>query len=34
VRTHTQNLIAKLGVHSTLECVAVALRNGMRVSGE
>jgi DNA-binding NarL/FixJ family response regulator len=33
VRTHTQNLIAKLGVHSTLESVAVALRNGMRVSG-
>jgi len=34
VRTHTQNLIAKLGVHSTLECVAVALRNGMRASQE
>ncbi len=32
VRTHTQNLIAKLGVHSTLESVAVALRNGLRTS--
>jgi DNA-binding NarL/FixJ family response regulator len=34
VRTHTQNLIAKLGVHSTLESVALALRNGIRASGE
>jgi two-component system NarL family response regulator len=33
VRTHTQNLIAKLGVHSTLEAVAVALRHGLRASG-
>jgi len=33
VRTHTQNLIAKLGVHSTLETVALALRNGIRASG-
>lgn len=33
VRTHTQNVVAKLGVHSTLESVAVALRHGMRVSG-
>ncbi|NJC82654.1 response regulator [Planosporangium mesophilum] len=32
VRTHLQHLIAKLGVHSTLECVAVALRNGLRAS--
>jgi DNA-binding NarL/FixJ family response regulator len=32
VRTHTQNLIAKLGVHSTLESVAVALRHGLRAS--
>jgi DNA-binding NarL/FixJ family response regulator len=32
VRTHVQNLIAKLGVHSTLESVAVALRNGVRAS--
>jgi DNA-binding NarL/FixJ family response regulator len=32
VRTHTQNLIAKLGVHSVLESVAVALRNGLRTS--
>jgi DNA-binding NarL/FixJ family response regulator len=29
VRTHTQNLLAKLGVHSTLESVAVALRHGL-----
>jgi DNA-binding NarL/FixJ family response regulator len=34
VRTHTQNLIAKLGVHSTLESVALALRHGMRSLGE
>jgi DNA-binding NarL/FixJ family response regulator len=33
VRTHTQNLIAKLGVHSALEAVAVALRHGLRASG-
>jgi DNA-binding NarL/FixJ family response regulator len=33
VRTHTQNLLAKLGVHSTLESVAVAQRNGIRASG-
>jgi DNA-binding NarL/FixJ family response regulator len=32
VRTHTQNLIAKLGAHSTLESVALALRNGLRAS--
>jgi len=32
VRTHTQNLIAKLGVHSTLESVALALRQGLRAS--
>ncbi len=32
VRSRIQYLIAKLGVHSTLECVAVALRNGMRPS--
>jgi DNA-binding NarL/FixJ family response regulator len=30
VRTHTQNLLAKLGVHSSLEAVAVALKAGMR----
>lgn len=30
VRTHTQNLLPKLGVHSTLESVALALRHGMR----
>jgi two-component system NarL family response regulator len=33
VRTHTQNLITKLGAHSTLESVALALRNGVRASG-
>lgn len=27
VRTHTQNLIGKLGVHSSLEAVTLALRN-------
>lgn len=34
VRTHTQNLLAKLGAHSTLESVAVALRHGIRLSVE
>ncbi|GAA4206257.1 response regulator transcription factor [Actinocatenispora rupis] len=33
VRTHTQNLLAKLSVHSVLEAVALALRHGMRPSG-
>jgi DNA-binding NarL/FixJ family response regulator len=32
VRTHTQNLIAKLGAHSALESVSLALRNGLRAS--
>lgn len=32
VRTHTQNLLAKLGVHSTLESVALALRHGLRAT--
>ncbi|HZN19528.1 MAG TPA: response regulator transcription factor [Micromonosporaceae bacterium] len=32
VRTHTQNLLTKLGAHSSLESVALALRNGLRVS--
>jgi DNA-binding NarL/FixJ family response regulator len=32
VRAHVQNLISKLGVHSTLESVALALRSGMRAS--
>ncbi|WP_432969895.1 response regulator transcription factor [Dactylosporangium sp. CA-233914] len=32
-RTHAQNLIAKLGTHSTLETVSLALRNGIRASG-
>ena len=30
VRTHTQRILAKLGVHSSLEAVAVALRAGVR----
>ena len=34
VRTHTQHLIAKLGVHSALESVSLALRSGMRASDE
>ena len=29
VRTHIRNLMAKLGVHSRLEAVAFALRNGL-----
>src|SRR2546429_1192493 len=32
VRTHTQNLAAKLGAHSTLESVALGLRYGLRTS--
>jgi two-component system NarL family response regulator len=34
VRTHTQNIIAKLGAHSTLESVALALRKGLRASSD
>jgi DNA-binding NarL/FixJ family response regulator len=34
VRTHTQNMLAKLGVHSTLESVALALRHGLRATGD
>jgi DNA-binding NarL/FixJ family response regulator len=30
VRTHTQNLLAKLDLHSTLEAVTLAMRVGMR----
>ena len=30
VRTHSKNILAKLGVHSSLEAVSVALRAGMR----
>jgi DNA-binding NarL/FixJ family response regulator len=30
VRTHTQNLIVKLNVHSAMEAVALALRTGQR----
>jgi two-component system NarL family response regulator len=33
VRTHTQKVIAKLGVHSTLECVAIAMRSAMSAAG-
>jgi DNA-binding NarL/FixJ family response regulator len=33
VRTHTQNLLAKLGVHSALEAITVAMRAGMRPAG-
>jgi two-component system NarL family response regulator len=33
VRTHTQNLLAKLGLHSALEAITVAMRAGMRPSG-
>ncbi len=33
VRTHTQNLLGKLGCHSGLEAVSLALRLGMRPSG-
>lgn len=32
VRTHTQNVLAKLGVHSVVEAVALALREGLRPS--
>lgn len=30
VRTHVKNILAKLGVHSSLEAVSLALRAGMR----
>lgn len=30
VRTHTQNLLAKLDVHSALEAITLAMRTGMR----
>jgi DNA-binding NarL/FixJ family response regulator len=30
VRTHTQNLLAKLDVHSVLEAITLAMRTGMR----
>lgn len=30
VRTHTQNLLAKIGAHSVLEAVAIAMRCGAR----
>lgn len=34
VRTHTQNVFAKLGVHSGLEAAAVALTVGLRLTDE
>jgi DNA-binding CsgD family transcriptional regulator len=30
VRTHTQNVLAKLGVHSVVEAIAVGMRLGLR----
>ena len=30
IRTHTQNVLAKLGVHSSLEAVGIGLRAGLR----
>lgn len=33
VRTHTQNLLAKLGLHSALEAITLAMRAGMRPGG-
>lgn len=33
VRTHTQRLLAKLGVHSSLEAVAMAIKVGVRAAG-
>ncbi|HEY6793133.1 MAG TPA: response regulator transcription factor [Kineosporiaceae bacterium] len=30
IRTHTQNLLAKLGVHSVVEAVALAMQSGLR----
>jgi two-component system NarL family response regulator len=32
VRTHTQNLLAKLGAHSALEAITLAMRAGMKPS--
>jgi DNA-binding NarL/FixJ family response regulator len=33
VRTHTQNLLAKLDMHSALEAITLAMRSGMLPSG-
>jgi two-component system NarL family response regulator len=33
VRTHTQNVLSKIGRHSVLEAVSFALRSGLRPSG-
>ncbi len=32
VRTHTQNLLGKIGAHSALEAITMAMRSGMRPS--
>ncbi|WP_158581446.1 response regulator [Actinomadura spongiicola] len=32
IRTHTQNLLAKLDMHSALEAITLAMRSGMRPS--
>ncbi|MEO3822318.1 response regulator transcription factor [Actinomadura sp. B10D3] len=34
VRTHTQNLLAKLDMHSALEAITLAMRAGMRPSSD
>ena len=34
VRTHTQNILKKLDVHSSLEAVSVAMHSGVRPSGD
>jgi DNA-binding NarL/FixJ family response regulator len=34
VRTHTQKIMVKLGAHSTLESVALALRGGLRATAD
>lgn len=34
VRTHTQNLLAKIGAHSALEAVTIAMRSGVRPTGD
>jgi DNA-binding NarL/FixJ family response regulator len=34
VRTHVQNVLVKLGVHSELEAAALAVRRGLVPSGD
>jgi DNA-binding NarL/FixJ family response regulator len=34
VRTHTQNLLAKLDLHSALEAITLAMRAGMRPTSD